>query len=207
MEGRPVRKGIVEILQAGSAVFEATQANSEIAEVLERVVAVIVAAFRSNGKVLICGNGGSAAEAQHMAAELSGRFYLERAPLDAEALHVNTSYLTAVANDYSYDEIFARLIRAKGRPKDVLICISTSGRSTNVIKAIEAAKEQAMITVGLTGSTPGRFSDLCDYVISVPSSDTARIQEAQMLIGHAICERVESDLFGNAGDGQNRGRS
>jgi D-sedoheptulose 7-phosphate isomerase len=200
-------RDVGDILNAGTAVFQATREDKELTRMLERVAAAMVEVFRAKGKVLICGNGGSAAEAQHMAAELTGKFYLDRAPLDVEALHVNTSYLTAVANDYSYDEVFSRLVRAKGRAGDVLIGISTSGRSSNVVKAIQAAKERAMITVGLTGNAPGRFLDLCDYVISVPSTDTPRVQEAQMLVGHAICERIEYDLFGMVPDDKGEGGS
>jgi len=146
-------------------------------------------------KVLFCGNGGSAADAQHIAAELSGRFYFDREPLFAEALHVNTSYLTAVANDYSYDEVFSRLVKAKGRAGDILIGISTSGNSKNVIKAIEVANEKGMITIGMTGKTGGKMKEICKYLINVPSTDTPRIQEAHIMIGHIICEIVEKVLF------------
>lgn len=158
----------------------------------------ICRAFKEDKKVLICGNGGSAADAQHIAAELSGRFYLDRPPLFAEALHVNTSYLTAVANDYSYDEVYARLLKAKGRRGDILIGISTSGDSKNVIKAVETANDVGMVTVGLTGKTGGKMSHLCKYLIKIPSTDTPRIQEAHILIGHIICEIVEAELFGES---------
>jgi len=155
----------------------------------------IVKCFEKDGKVLLCGNGGSAADAQHLAAEFSGRFYYDRPPLFAEALHVNTSYLTAVGNDYSYDEIYARLIIAKGRKGDVLIGLSTSGNSKNVVRAFEQARKQGMIIVAMTGETGGKMKDCCDYLINVPSADTPRIQEAHITIGHAICEIVESQLF------------
>ena len=144
-----------------------------------RVAEEIVTALKNDRKVLFCGNGGSAADAQHMAAELSGKFYFDREPLFAEALHVNTSYLTAVANDYSYDEVYSRLVKAKGRKGDVLIGISTSGNSKNnsknVIKAIETANSIGMITVGMTGQTGGKMKDICKYLINVPSKDTPRI--------------------------------
>jgi len=146
-------------------------------------------------KVLFCGNGGSAADAQHLAAELSGRFYFDRPPLDAEALHVNTSYLTAVANDYSYDEVFARLVKAKGKQGDVLIALSTSGNSPNVIKSLIAANERDIITIGLTGESGGKMKSYCRHLINVPSADTPRIQEMHMLLGHIICELVEAKLF------------
>ena len=156
----------------------------------------IVEAFKKGKKVLFCGNGGSAADAQHIAAELSGRFYLDREPLFAEALHVNTSYLTAVANDYSFDEVFSRLVKAKGRKGDILVGISTSGNSINVIKAIEVANEIGMMTIGMTGESGGKMKDICKYLINVPSKDTPRIQEAHIMIGHIICEIVEKKLFG-----------
>ncbi|HCL56745.1 MAG TPA: phosphoheptose isomerase, partial [Spirochaetia bacterium] len=150
---------------------------------------------KSNKKILFCGNGGSAADAQHLAAEFSGRFYIDREPLDAEALHCNTSYLTAVANDYSYDEIYSRLVKAKGQKGDVLVGLSTSGNSKNIIKAIETANQIGMITVGFTGESGGKMKDICQYLINVPSNDTPRIQEAHMMIGHIICELVEKELF------------
>jgi len=162
---------------------------------IQEVVNICAAAFSDGKKVLFCGNGGSAADAQHLAAELSGRFYFDRDPLPAEALHVNTSYLTAVANDYSYDEIYSRLIKAQGKQGDVLIGLSTSGNSGNVVKAFEKAKELGMITVGLTGETGGKMKNISDYLFNVPSTDTPRIQEAHELIGHIICELIESKLF------------
>jgi D-sedoheptulose 7-phosphate isomerase len=170
--------------------------NEELIKTISKVAEEIINAFRNDKKVLLCGNGGSAADAQHIAAELSGRFYLDREPLFAEALHVNTSYITAVANDYSYDEVYARLVKAKGRKGDILIGLSTSGNSRNVIKAIEVANEIGMITVGMTGETGGKMRELCRYLINVPSRDTPRIQEAHITIGHIICEIVEKELFG-----------
>jgi len=169
--------------------------NESLISTISKVAWEIINAFRNNKKVLLCGNGGSAADAQHIAAELSGKFYLDREPLFAEALHVNTSYLTAVANDYSYDEVFSRLVKAKGRKGDILIGISTSGNSKNVIKALEIANEIGMITVGLTGENGGKMRDTCKYLINVPSKDTPRIQEAHIMIGHIICEIVEKELF------------
>jgi len=169
--------------------------DQHLISIIDIVAAEIINAFRHDKKVLLCGNGGSAADAQHLAAELSGRFYIDRPPLFAEALHVNTSYLTAVANDYSFDEVYARLVKAKGRPEDVLIAISTSGNSSNIIKAINAAKEAGIIAVGFTGKSGGKMASLCDYLINIPSRDTARIQEAHILIGHIICEIVERELF------------
>ena len=142
-----------------------------------------------------CGNGGSAADSQHLAAELSGRFYYDRPPLFSEALHVNTSYITAVANDYSYDIIYSRLVEAMGKKGDVLIGMSTSGNSENVIKALAKANEIGMITVAFTGETGGKMKGLCNYLVNIPSKDTPRIQECHMLFGHTICEMVEMNLF------------
>jgi len=169
--------------------------DKALTKTIGKVIDEMVAAFRKDKKILFCGNGGSAADAQHLAAELSGRFYSDRKPLFAEALHVNTSYLTAVANDYSFDEVFSRLVTAKGRKGDVLIAISTSGNSKNILKALEAANEAGMITVGMTGASGGKMKSLCKYLLNVPSNDTPRIQEAHILIGHVICEVVERKMM------------
>lgn len=162
---------------------------------IEEVVDVMVDCFKKNSKILFCGNGGSAADAQHIAAELSGRFYLDRKPLYAEALHTNSSYLTAVANDYGYDEVFARLVRAMGFKGDIFVGISTSGNSKNILRAVETANEVGMITIGMTGAGGGKMKEACTYLINVPSDDTPRIQECHILIGHIICELVEKQLF------------
>ena len=170
-------------------------ADDQILKTIEDVTNTCIKTFQGGGKVLFCGNGGSAADAQHLAAELSGRFYFDRDPLNSEALHVNTSYITAVANDYSYDEIYSRLIKAMGKKGDVLIGLSTSGNSANVVKAFEQAKEIGMFTVGLTGESGGKMKDISDFLINVPSTDTPRIQESHILIGHIICELIETSLF------------
>jgi len=159
------------------------------------VADAIVAAFRAGGRLWLCGNGGSAADAQHLAAELSGRYYRDRAPLPAEALHVNASYMTAVANDYSYHEVYARLLLGFARPGDVLIGLSTSGNSLNVVNAFKAAREMEVKTVAMTGAGGGALALAADWVISIPSSDTPRVQEAHMLLGHLICEVIEGELF------------
>lgn len=169
--------------------------NDAILNTIDSVVKEIIGCYKKDGKVLWAGNGGSAADAQHLAAELSGRFYYDRPPLFSEALHVNTSYTTAVANDYSYDEIYARLTKAMGRKGDVLIGLSTSGNSGNVVKALEVANQLEMITVGFTGETGGKMAGLCKYLVNIPSKDTPRIQECHMVIGHTICELVELNLF------------
>ncbi len=163
---------------------------------IEQVAQVVEKAFKEGKKVLFCGNGGSAADAQHLAAEFSGRFYSDRNPLPSEALHCNTSYLTAVANDYGFDVVYSRMVKGMGNPQDVLIALSTSGNSENIVQALMQAKEQNMITIALTGSTGGRLKDLADYLLNVPSKDTPRIQEVHIMIGHIICQLVETRLFG-----------
>ncbi len=162
---------------------------------IEKVTSACIQVYQTGHKILFCGNGGSAADAQHIAAELSGKFYLDRSALDAEALHVNTSYLTAVANDYSFEDVYARLVQAKGKPGDLLFGISTSGKSINILRALQKAKELKMHTVGLTGVTGGPMKDWCDTLIQVPSKDVPRIQECHILIGHIICELIEKELF------------
>lgn len=169
--------------------------NKELIGEIINISKELIYLFKKEHKVLFCGNGGSAADAQHLATELSGRFYLDRAPLFAEALSVNSSFLTAVGNDYNFDTIFARAVEAKGREGDALIAISTSGNSKNVIRAIKAARKKNMLTIGLTGESGGDMVSLCDYLIKIPSTDTPRIQEAHILVGHIICELVEAALF------------
>ncbi len=186
---------IKNIIQTSIDTKQQLLENDELLSTIESVTKKIVDCFNNDGKVLFCGNGGSAADAQHLAAEFSGRFYFDRAPLNAEALHVNTSYLTAVGNDYSYNEIYSRIVQAKGRKGDVLVGISTSGNSKNVVRALEQAKEQGMITVSFTGESGGQMKALSDYVINIPSNDTPRIQECHILVGHIICELVEDTLF------------
>lgn len=170
-------------------------ADDNLLSQIEQVARECIETFEGDGKVLFCGNGGSAADAQHLAAELSGRFYYDREPLYAEALHVNSSYVTAVGNDYSYDMIFSRMVKAAGKKNDVLIGISTSGNSPNVVKAVEQANELGMKTIGFTGVTGGELEDVCTICLKVPSSNTARIQESHILIGHLICELIEENLF------------
>lgn len=169
--------------------------DNGIINTIQNITDSIVNCYQKDGKVLFCGNGGSAADAQHLAAELSGKFYFDREPLNSEALHVNTSYLTAVGNDYSYQEVYARIVKAKGRKGDILFAISTSGNSQNVIYAIAQAKRQGMKIIGLSGKTGGKMKEMCDYLVSVPSTDTPRIQESHILIGHIICQLVEEELF------------
>jgi D-sedoheptulose 7-phosphate isomerase len=190
-----ISMGIENAIQESILVKQKILKDREMMLRLENIIAVCVNAYRAGKKVFFCGNGGSAADAQHLAAELSGRFYFDRPPLDSDALHVNTSYLTAVANDYSYDEIYSRLIRAKGRQGDVLFALSTSGNSPNILKAVEAARDAGMTAVGMTGESGGKMKNLCDFLLNVPSSDTPRIQEAHILLGHILCEHIENNLF------------
>lgn len=171
--------------------------DADILATLEKVVDVITDAFNAGNKVLFCGNGGSAADAQHLAAEFSGRFYKNRRALPAEALHCNTSYLTAVANDYSYDVIYARLLDGIGAKGDVVLGFSTSGNSVNIVKTFEVAREKGIVTIGLTGKNGGNMTALSDYLFNVPSLVTPRIQESHILIGHIICELVEAKVFPN----------
>ncbi|RUM59933.1 MAG: phosphoheptose isomerase [Persephonella sp.] len=161
---------------------------------IQETANLIIDTYLNDRKVLLCGNGGSAADAQHIATELSGRFKLDRKPLFAEALHVNSSFLTAVSNDYSFDVVYSRLLEAFGRKGDVLIAISTSGNSKNVVNAVSKAKELGIYTVGFTGKSGGKLKDLVDILINVPSDNTPRIQEAHITIGHIICEIVELKL-------------
>ena len=163
---------------------------------IDTVVKVITTAFQNGNSVYFAGNGGSAADAQHLAAEFSGRFYKDRKALPSEALHCNTSYLTAVANDYSYEVIYARLIEGITKPGDVLVGISTSGNSGNIVKAFEMAKTKQVVTIGFTGDKGCKMKEISDYLINVPSNDTPRIQESHILVGHIICELVESNIFG-----------
>ncbi len=169
--------------------------DSVIIETIQKIIAEIVRCYENGGKVLICGNGGSAADAQHIAAELSGRFYFDRHPLYAEALHTNSSYVTAVANDYGYDEVFARLVLAMGNKNDILIGLSTSGNSVNIVRAFDEANSLGMITIGFTGERGGLVKGKGTYMLNVPSNDTPRIQEVHIMLGHIICEIVEKKLF------------
>lgn len=182
-------------IQASIDLKTSLLSNDAILNNVQNIVNDIVTCYKNDGKVLWAGNGGSAADAQHLAAELSGRFYYDRPPLFSEALHVNTSYTTAVANDYSYDVIYSRLATAMGRKGDVLIGLSTSGNSANVMKALEVANQIGMVTVAFTGETGGKMKDMAKYLINIPSKDTPRIQECHMILGHTICELVEIALF------------
>jgi D-sedoheptulose 7-phosphate isomerase len=190
-----MRSSIQDIISESITVKSLILQDDAMLQKIESVVEVLTESFKAGFKVQFCGNGGSAADAQHLAAEFSGRFYKNRTALPSDALHCNSSYLTAVANDYSYDEIYARLVEGTMVKGDVLVGITTSGNSANIVKAFEVARAKGIVTVGFTGSTGGKLKDLSDYLINVPSDTTPRIQEAHILVGHIICELVESAIF------------
>jgi D-sedoheptulose 7-phosphate isomerase len=189
---------IKSIIQSSIATKQQILDNEQLISILEECSNIITQAFKDGKKVLFCGNGGSAADAQHLAAEFSGRFYTDREALPAEALHCNTSYITAVANDYSYDVVYARMINGIGKPGDILVGLSTSGNSKNIVEAFKTAKLKNMITIGLTGESGGIMKNISDYLLNVPSNDTPRIQESHIMLGHIICQLVEEKYFSHA---------
>lgn len=186
---------ISHIIKSSIDTKQALLQDEVLLKTISTTIDVIVNAFRVGKRIYFCGNGGSAADAQHLAAEFSGRFYKDRKALPAEALHCNTSYLTAVANDYSFDDIYSRLIDGIGEKGDVLVGLSTSGNSVNILKAFETARKKGMITVGFTGESGGRIKALCDHLINISSADTPRIQESHIMVGHIICQLVEEKYF------------
>ncbi|MCG9898541.1 MAG: D-sedoheptulose 7-phosphate isomerase [Hydrotalea sp.] len=183
------------LVQSSINVKSKVVADEHILSQVDQIVQLLENCFQSGKRVWFCGNGGSAADAQHLAAEFSGRFYKNRKALPAEALHCNTSYLTAVANDYSFNQIYARLVDGICEAGDVLLAFSTSGNSTNIIEALEVARDKGVHAIGFTGSAGGKMNECCDILVKVPSSDTPRIQEVHMLLGHIICELTENLLF------------
>ncbi len=186
---------VKNIIQNSITVKEQLLQDSVLLNTIENVITEMTNAFKNGNKVLFCGNGGSAADAQHLAAEFSGRFYKNRPALPAEALHCNTSYLTAVANDYSFDVLYSRIVDGIGKQGDVLVGLSTSGNSPNIVKAFEVARDKGIITVGFTGETGGALKELSDHLINVPSTDTPRIQESHIMVGHIICQLVEENVY------------
>ena len=186
-----IKQAISDSVEVKNAILS----SDKLLKTIQTVADEMTRCFKHDGKVLFCGNGGSAADAQHLAAEFSGRFYYDRPPLYSEALHVNTSFVTAVGNDYSYDAVYARMINAMGKKGDVLVAISTSGNSGNILRAIEAAKQKEMIVVGMTGRTGGLMGDKCTYLLNMPSTDTPRVQESHIMVGHILCELVEAAVF------------
>ncbi len=190
-----MRNRVQNIIRESVSIKNAILKDEALLNRIELATNWCIHAFQNEQKVLFCGNGGSAADAQHLAAEFSGRFYKDRAPLFAEALHVNSSFVTAVANDYSFDRVYARMVKAMGRKDDILFGISTSGNSSNILLALEEAKQLGMKTIAMTGASGGKIRDVGDLLLNAPSTDTPRIQEAHIMIGHIICELVEANLF------------
>jgi D-sedoheptulose 7-phosphate isomerase len=190
-----MKEKIKNIISASINTKQQVLLNEPLLKTIEQVVEVISSAFKNGNRIYFCGNGGSAADAQHLAAELSGQFYIDRKALPAEALHCNTSYLTAVANDYGYDLIYSRIIDGIGKKADVLLGLSTSGDSQNIVKAFEVARTKQIITVGFTGASGGKMKGLSDYLINIPSSDIPRIQESHIMVGHIICQLVEEKIY------------
>jgi D-sedoheptulose 7-phosphate isomerase len=186
-----IKEAIEENIELMNSILHDTIFMSQISQLAD----IMVKSLRKGGTIFFCGNGGSAADAQHLAAELSGRFYFDRAPLPAEALHCNTSYLTAIANDYGFEHVYERLIRGNGKKGDVLVGLSTSGNSLNITKAFETAKNLDITTIAFTGENGGKLKEVADYILQIPSTDTPRIQEAHILIGHIICELIETEMF------------
>ena len=186
---------VIRSIEASIKAKQALLADEERVAAIRSAAEMLIRSLKEGHRVLWCGNGGSAADAQHLAAELSGRFYYDRPPLNSEALHCNTSYLTAVANDYGYDLIYSRMINGACHAGDVLVGISTSGNSENIYNAFVKARELGVTTIAMTGESGGRMKEMADILLNVPSTDTPRIQECHILIGHIICEIVEKEMF------------
>ena len=187
---------IKEILQESIGLHQLLLQDISLQKRISDAADAMVTSLGQGGKIHFCGNGGSAADAQHLAAELSGRFYFDRPSLNAEALHCNTSYLTAVANDYSFDKVYGRLLEGTGKEGDVLVGISTSGNSANILNAFAVAKQKGIFVIAMTGETGGKMKDYANILLNFPSKDTPRIQELHILAGHIICEMVEEKIFG-----------
>ena len=186
-----IKRNINDSLSVKQELLYSDQLIDQVVEIAD----LIAQTFKNGNNLLFCGNGRSAADAQHFAAEFSGRYYLNRPPLHAEALHTDTSFMTAVANDFSFEEVYARLIQGIGKKGDILIGMSTSGNSKNVLLALKQAKEQNITTIGFTGEKGENMKAHCDLMLHIPSNDTPRIQECHLMLGHAICELVEKKLF------------
>lgn len=190
-----MQESIINLINESVRTFTNISKDQHQVVLIENITNTILNAFKSDNKLLLCGNGGSASDAQHIAAELSGRFEIDRKPLNAEALHVNSSFVTAVANDYGYEEIYSRMVEAIGKNGDILLALSTSGNSKNIIRAIEKANSLGLITIGFSGNDGGAMQNLCKYNLIIPSDNTARIQEAHILVGHIICKLIEQKMF------------
>ena len=190
-----MQEKIIDLINDSIRNFSNISNDEHMISLIEQISDIIISALDNKNKLLLCGNGGSAADAQHIAAELSGRFEMDRKALNAQALHVNSSYLTAVANDYGFEDVYSRMIEASAKSGDVLIALSTSGNSKNVINAIKKANQMEMVTIGFSGNDGGFMKDLCKYNLIIPSDNTARIQEAHILVGHIICKLIEQKIF------------
>src|SRR6478672_5187381 len=186
---------IRKIIEASISVKQQLLEDERMIQNIDQIASRITEALSQSKRIYFCGNGGSAADAQHLAAEFSGRFYTDRRALPAEALHCNTSYLTAVANDYSFEVVYARLMEGIGNKGDVLVGLSTSGNSANIVRAFEVAREKGIVTIGFTGMTGGVMKEISDHLINIPSTDTPRIQESHILLGHIVCQLVEENYF------------
>lgn len=183
------------------AAIQRISADEEIVTKVEEVARACIVALRDGKKILLAGNGGSAADAQHLAGELVGRLKFNRPGLAAFALTTDAAVMTAIGNDYGYEELFARQLEAAGAAGDVFIAISTSGRSPNILRALEVARRKALVTVGFTGKPGGDLAGLCDYFLQIPSSETTKIQEGYIVLGHILCGLIECEMFG---EGQHR---
>ncbi len=191
--GGPLERQAREALRASAVSLRAIEARC--AGAVAAAAEAVIACLQGGGTVYLCGNGGSAADAQHLAAELSGRYLMDRRALAAEALTTNSSALTAIGNDFGFEQVFSRQIEGLGRPGDVLVAISTSGRSRNVVRAIHAARDRGMTVIGMTGKAGQGFARLCDVALISPTTSTPRIQEGHITMGHVMCELVERSLF------------
>lgn len=192
-----MKESILQQFDESRKIIKAIETDDNLLDNIEQLARVMISSLRNGNAIYLAGNGGSAADAQHIAAELSGKFEIDRPPLNVEALHVNSSYLTAVANDYGYEHVFSRLLRGRGKRGDVFIALSTSGNSRNILNAAEAATAQQMTVIGMTGQSGGKLRDACDLAISIPAKNTARIQEMHIMVGHWLCKTVEQDFFGD----------
>lgn len=170
--------------------------NKELLDKVAEIASLLIESFKTENQLFLCGNGGSASDAMHLATEFSGRYYLDRKPLNAQALNVNAAELTAVSNDFGYEKVFARILESRAKKNDILWVFSTSGNSPNIVQVLEKAKSLKIKTIAFTGITGGKIMHLADYVVNVPSTDTPRIQEIHILLGHIICEIVEKEIFG-----------
>lgn len=191
-----MQKAIRSAVEETQATLEKVLADNALLASVEQAAQACINALQGGHKIMLCGNGGSAADSQHIAAELVSRYNYDRPGLPAIALTTDTSALTAIGNDYGYEKVFSRQIEALGQSKDVLIAISTSGNSPNILKALETAKAKGIISIGFTGESGGKMAALCDIVLKMPSAITPKIQECHIMFGHIICQMIEDTIFG-----------